>query len=337
VSRLREGERPTARFDPRDERLPRDELSRVSRVTLAPPRRGWFRRRRNQRVAVQHASLGVLLGDALQAAARRLAVVGKVLATLLFLAASALGGRQLVRHVVASPRFALREIRADDTPHVTHDEIVSLAAVDVGDRLLAVDTDAVAARVATHPWIAEVRVRRQLPSSLVIDVVERRAVASALLGTLYLVDDSGRPFKRATLDEADGLPVLTGVARDQYTLARGASEAAFREALALLAAYRAGDALAAVPAAGVTPAAAPRPPLSEIHIDPRAGFSLVLFDGGGEIFLGRGDFSAKLARLDEILAAVGPRGPSALRAVHLEGPSRDRVAVRLALGTAQGG
>jgi cell division septal protein FtsQ len=324
VRPFREGERRAPRTDPRD------ELSRVPRVTLPPPRRGWFRRRGNHRVLVARPSLVVLAGDALRAAALRLAVVGKVLATAVFIAGTALGGRQLVRHVVASPRFALREIRADATTHVSRDEIVSLAGVADGDRLLAIDTDAVAARVATHPWVAEVRVRRQLPAALVIDVVERRAVATALLGALYLVDDAGRPFKRATLDEADGLPLITGLARDQYTLARAASEAAFREALALLAVYRAEDALAPARRTGDAAGAAARPALSEIHIDPRAGFSLVLYDGGAEVLLGRGDFAAKLARLDEILAALGPRGPSALRAVHLEGPSHDRVAVRLA-------
>ncbi len=328
---FREGERPSARFDPRE------DLDRAPRVTLAPPRRGWFRRRRNQRVVIARPSLVVLAADGLRSVALRLALLGKVLLTLACLAGAVLGGRQLVLHVVASPRFALREVRADATLHVSRDEILALAGAELGDRLLAIDTDAVAARVATHPWVASVRVRRQLPSALAIDVVERRAVASALLGTLYLIDDSGRPFKRATLDEADGLPVITGVARDQYTLARGASEAAFREALGLLALYRADDELAAARRVGGAPGPATRPALSEIHVDPRAGYSLVLYDGGAEILLGRDDWPAKLARLDEILAAVGPRGPAALRAVHLEGPSRDRIAVRLAPTPASGG
>ena len=328
---FREGERPSTRLDPRA------ELERAPRVTLTPPRRSWLRRRHNHRVVVARPSLLLLTTEALRALARRLELVGKALVTLGCLSGAVLGGRQLVRHVVASPRFALREIRAEATAHLSREEIVALSGAAPGDHLLAVDTDAVAARVATHPWIASVRVRRQLPSALAIDVVERRAVASALLGTLYLIDEAGRPFKRATLDEADGLPVITGVARDQYTLARAASEAAFRRGLELLTLYRTDDALAAARRAGGAPGPAPRPGLSEIHVDPRAGFSLVLYDGGGEILLGRDDWPAKLARLDEILAAVGPRGPSALRAVHLEGPSRDRVAVRLALGTAQGG
>jgi len=326
MSVFREGERPTARRDPR---AGVDVVS-APRVTLTPPRRGWFRRRRNHRVLVARPSILALLMEGLRAVALRLALVGKVVATLAVLAGAVVGGRHLVRHVVASPRFALREIRADATLHVPREDILDLAGVDLGDRLLAVDTDAVAARVAKHPWVATVRVRRQLPSALVIDVVERRAVASALLGTLYLLDEAGRPFKRATLEEAVGLPVITGVSRETYTIDRRATEAAFREALGLLTVYRAEDELAAARRVGDAPGPATRPALSEIHIDPRAGFSVVLYDGGGEILLGRGDWPGKLARLDEILGALGPRGPAALRAVHLDGPTQDRVAVRLA-------
>ncbi|HVZ71784.1 MAG TPA: FtsQ-type POTRA domain-containing protein [Polyangia bacterium] len=288
------------------------------------PRRGLLRRRSNRRVLVVKRSPLVWFGEVAKAVASRLAVLGKLVVVCALVAGAVYGGRALVRHVVASPRFDLREIRADATLHISHDDVVELSGLSPGDHLLAIDTDAVAARVAAHPWVASVRVRRQLPSALAIDVVERRAAATALLGTLYLLDETGRPFKRATLEEADGLPIVTGLSREQYTLARNASEAAFREGLSLLAAYRAVDSLSA--AHGPSS----RPALSEIHIDPRAGFSLVFYDGGGEVLLGRGDWAGKLARLDEILGALGPRGASALRAVHLDGPTHDRVTVRLA-------
>jgi cell division septal protein FtsQ len=316
---FREAELAAERADPRA------AAERAPRVDMTPPRRGWFqRRRRNQRVVVQRPSLLALAGGGLRVVAGRLAFVGRVVAVLAFMAGAVLAGQRVVRHVVASPRFALREIRADSTLHVDRQDIVSLAGVREGDRLLAVDTDVVAARVAAHPWVATVRVRRQLPSALVIDVVERRAVAAALLGTLYLIDEAGRPFKRAILDEAEGLPLITGVSRETYTLDRVAAEAAFREALGLLGAYQSQDGLTAARRDS------PRPLLSEIHVDARAGYSLVLLEGGGEVRLGRGDWAGKLARFDEILDAVGPRGPAALRAVHLDGPTLDRVAVRLA-------
>lgn len=287
------------------------------RITVQhpPPKRRLFRRRSNRRLTVVRPSVGAMLHGSMRAVGRRLATVGKVVAVLAFVAASAQGGRLIVRRVIASPRFAVQEIAVGPTDHVSAQEVTELAAVKLGDKLLSVDPDAVAARLTTHPWILAARVRRQLPSTLSIELTERRAVATALLGALYLLDDGGRPFKRATFAEADGLPVITGVSRDQYASVRTTSEAVFRQALAVWDAYNDGH--------------PQRPRLSEVHVDPRAGFTLVLFDGSGEIRLGRGDFPAKLARLDRIVAALGRRGPAELSVVYLDGPLSDRVALRL--------
>jgi cell division protein FtsQ len=292
-----------------------DEEPRGIVVDRTPPSRGWFRRKRNRRVPFARPSVPVVLAGGARWLGRRLVVVGKVLVVMGVVALSVLAGRQVVRHVIASPRFAVKEIRVAATTHVTADELQELAGVEIGDRLLTVDPDRVAAKLTTHPWIASARVRRELPSALSIDVTERRAVASALMGALYLLDENGRPFKRADFDEADGLPVITGVTREQYAGLRTVSEAVFREALTLLASYN---------------EVAGRPKLSEVHVDPRAGFSLVLLDGAGQIRLGRGGADEKLARFDEILAATGPRGAAALTTVYLDGAQADRVTVRLA-------
>jgi cell division septal protein FtsQ len=305
---------------------------RTVTVERTGPRRGFFRRRNNRRIVVSRPSIAVWLADHLRALALKLVLVGKVLAVVVFLAGAALGGRQAVRHVIASPRFAVRDIRVGPTTHVAADELRALAGIRIGDRLLAVDPDVVAARVTTHPWVVSARVRRELPSALTIEVTERRAVASALLGALYLLDDAGHPFKRATFEEADGLPVLTGITRDQYAAMRPTSEAAFREALGVLAAYQAGDGDSAEttgPGRSEGSGGSARPKLSEIHVDPRAGFTAVLLDGGGEIRLGRGDLEAKLTALDRILAALGPRGPAALATVYLDGAPSERVTIRL--------
>lgn len=294
------------------------------KVDLQAARRGLFKRRRNRRLTVARPALtsfSIWLSETARAVAVKLLVLGKALGILAFLAASALGGREAVRHVVASPRFAVREIRVGKSDHATADELRELCGVRLGDRLLAIDPDAVATRVATHPWVAAARVRRELPSALVVEVTERRAVAAAMLGGLYLVDEGGRPFKRATWEEADGLAVITGVTREQYANLRVASESAFREALALLALYE---------GSGSEPegAAPRRPALSEIHIDPHVGFSLVPLDGGGQILLGRGDFARKLHELDRVLGALGPRGVASVATIYLDGPAADRVTIR---------
>jgi cell division protein FtsQ len=278
------------------------------------------RRRKNRRVNVQARAPFVAVADGISSAGRvvyrGVRVLGKVLLLLGLLGLLLGGGRLALEQLTASPRFALRNVEISATTRISADEIVALAGVAQGDRLLALDTDAIAARVAEHPWAAEVRVRRRLPSVLRFEVTERRAVATVNLGGLYLVDETGRPFKRATMGEADGLPVLTGLERSQYVDHRGPSEAVFREAIGILTAYR---------------AQAGRPEVGEINMSPRYGFTLFLLEGGAEIRLGRKDYDRKLARLDQIFEAVKTSGadPASIRVVHLDGSDLRRVPVRL--------
>jgi len=296
-------------------------------LEVESPRAGILRRkRRNRRVAIQRRSLT----NAVAAAGARLGrsslrvgrVVGKAALLVGVIAGFLYGGRLAIRHVVDSPRFQIRAIDYSPTPHLAESEILVLAAVSTGDKLLGVDTDVVAARIATHPWVASVRASRRLPSTLVIEVTERRAVAVAALSGLYLIDESGRPFKRATMDEADGLPVLTGIDRGRYAQMHDVSEAAFREALAVLRQYRERPG---------------RPPIGEVTIDPGFGFSLLLLEGGAEIRLGQGNYSKKLAQLDQILEAVLAKevgGISNVRIVHLDLQESGRIPVLLRTGGA---
>jgi cell division protein FtsQ len=289
------------------------------------PRGGFFRRRRsNHRISVQGRSPLLWIGRVGAVAWRSGRRIGRLAGKLVVLAAAlvacVLGGRLGIRHVIDSPRFQLRTIEFSPTLHLGQAEVLALAGVKVGDRLLGIDTDAVAARIATHPWVKSVRASRRLPGCLVIEASERHAAAVAALAGLYLIDDSGRPFKRASMDEADGLPVLTGIERGRYAEMREVSEAAFREALALLREYRDKPG---------------RPAVGEISIDPGFGFSLLLFEGGAEIRLGRGNYGKKLAQLDQIFDAVmakGTGGLSALRIVHLDLPESGRVPVLLRNG-----
>jgi cell division protein FtsQ len=291
-------------------------------VEFPKPRR--FRRKSNKRVVVQRKPVLVSLADGIAAFGRGMALgAGKVarpVAVLSFVAFVAVGGRWGLLHVLNSPRFAVTKVMVGHTQHVTEAEIVSLGGVALGSKLLLVDTDAVAARVAEHPWVLSVHVERKLPSALQIDVVERSSVAVAMLNGLYLLDADGHAFKRATTAEAAGLVILTGIERNQYAERPDAVRAAYRDALVLLNEYNRG---------------VNRPKLSEIRIDPRYGFSLHFLQSGAEMRLGNGSYSEKLARLDQILDALKRAGldaPAVLRIVHLDGPAESRVSMRLSLG-----
>jgi len=82
-------------------------------ITVEHPPVRWrlFGRRSNRRITVARPSLTAWLAGPLRAAAAKLALVGKALVVVAFVVGAVYAGRQLVRHVIASPRFAVRAIQ----------------------------------------------------------------------------------------------------------------------------------------------------------------------------------------------------------------------------------
>jgi cell division protein FtsQ len=245
------------------------------------------------------------------AAALRFAFPFVVLASCL-----ALAGWGVWRVAVSGGLLRIGEIRFEGLSRATAEELLELSPVAVGDHLLAVDPEAVAAALRRHPWIASAEVRRRLPAALEVSIVERRARALVDLGSLYLVDERGEVFKRATPGDGLDLPVVTGVGREDWVERRAEVEPLLVGALALLDrwAERGLDR---------------RAPISEIHLDPDYGTILWAGDEGVEVRLGQGDLPEKLARLERVLAAVDAEGQRA-EVLHLDNRRRpDWVAVRV--------
>jgi cell division protein FtsQ len=124
------------------------------------------------------------------------------------------------------------------------------------------------------------------------------------LDGLYLADERGRVFKRATPGDGLDLPLVTGISREEYEGRPGELEPVLAGALALAARWseRGLDG---------------RVSLSEIHVDPDWGVSVFAGDEGTEIRLGTGEIPAKLERLERVLAALAADGKRAER-IHLD-------------------
>ena len=108
-----------------------DDAPRSVVVDRTPPHRGWFKRRRNRRVQFATTSVPVLLAGGASWIGRKLLVAGKVLVVIAVVGLSVLAGRQLVRQVIASPRFAVQEVRVTATTHVSAEEIQEVAGVEM--------------------------------------------------------------------------------------------------------------------------------------------------------------------------------------------------------------
>ena len=106
------------------------------------------------------------------------------------------------------PVFAVREVAVNGVRTIPVENVRGRAAVTSGTPLLQVDTHAVARRVAGIPRVDEVTVRRDYPSGLRIDVVEREAlVVVEVDGARHLVDAQGIDFGEG--EAPAGTPELT--------------------------------------------------------------------------------------------------------------------------------
>jgi cell division protein FtsQ len=228
------------------------------------------------------------------------------------------GGRYFVYH---SPRLALREVRITGTRHLQQATILSRAAVTLGTNLLHVDSDAIVARLASEPWLKQVRVRRELPNILHIELIEHEPAALVSLESVYLCDSDGLVFKRAHPSEYGDLAVITGIGRAGYVLEPTYARTQIRTALLGLQRY------------ALEPG---RPPIGEVHIDRFVGLTLYT-RAGMALQLGQGqpeELDARLARFDTLWRKISRSDPMP-QMVYLNNRAHpDHLTVRYAGGDA---
>jgi cell division protein FtsQ len=111
--------------------------------------------------------------------------------------------------ITRSPFFAARTIEVRGASHVHRSQIIRLAAVDTRTNLFTLDAGAAERRLERDAWIADATVTKDLPSTLIIEIHERVAVAVAVSdGVPQLVADDGAFLETATPRVAMGLPSI---------------------------------------------------------------------------------------------------------------------------------
>jgi cell division protein FtsQ len=214
------------------------------------------------------------------------------------------GARAAAKNVLHGDAFAIRSVRIEGARHAGEADLLARSGLAVGNNLFAIDSAKAAKAVAQHPWVASVRVRRELPSVITLQIREHEAEALVEMGALYAADRDGRLFKRATRGDGLDLPVLTGIKREKWQRERADSERNLSLALDLVASWRAQG----LPLAG----------LSEVRVDEDGGLTLFAQDRRGdgdllEVRMGREAFGPRLTRLGQIRAALARRRERAVR------------------------
>lgn len=113
-----------------------------------------------------------------------------------------------------SPVLSVRRVRLLGAKHTQDAELIEAAGLDRSDNLLLVSTDEIERAAESLPWIARAKVRRVLPGTLRVRVVERKPAMMLRLDagsgrSGWLLDADGRVLARSR--KTKGLPVLAGM------------------------------------------------------------------------------------------------------------------------------
>ena len=118
----------------------------------------------------------------------------------------------VAHHFATSDELALREIAVEGTARTTPDAVRAVLRPFLGRNIAELALDEVAKAATRNPWVKEVTVKRMLPSTLRVTVVERTPGALALLnGAIAVVDDGGYVMGPAGPEFPYDLPVLVGL------------------------------------------------------------------------------------------------------------------------------
>lgn len=200
------------------------------------------------------------------------------------------------RHYVnTSPRFAVRETVVDGASRRSKETILQEGGIVVGDNVFAIDLEAARAKIEADPWIAEATLARRLPSTILVQVKERDAVAVVALGESYLVSREGEVFKKLEPGDPSDLPILTGIDPDGLSRDREGTTRTLQHALDLAGDY-------------AQSSLATKHSLQEVHVDASGNMTLVVGSAGVSLALGAPPYRRKLEQAWRVLVELDRRG-----------------------------
>ena len=196
--------------------------------------------------------------------------------------------------VVSASTLQVKKIAVRGNVRLSAGEVQALVDGLRGTSILTADLPQYRARLMQSPWVADVALRRVLPSTIEVFVSERRPIGVCRLGSdLYLLDRTGTLIDEygAQYSEFD-LPIIDGVVR------QGGGEPAIDERRTAL-------------AASVIEALAPHPALaarvSQIDVSD-AHDAVVLLDGDSALLhLGTERFAERLLSYLDLAPALRER------------------------------
>lgn len=116
-----------------------------------------------------------------------------------------------------SAGLTLQEVLVEGRQRTDPAQLRAAVGHDRGDRIFAIDPDAVRRRVEAIGWVEQATVERRLPDLLYIRLLERRPLALwQNEGAVHVVDSTGQTLKKAAATDYPHLPLIVGPDAPQH-------------------------------------------------------------------------------------------------------------------------
>jgi len=193
--------------------------------------------------------------------------------------------------VFASDRLRVGRLEVRGSHFLSEGEVRELVGTAVGESILALDIEALKARLRASPWVADATVTRALPDTVRVEIRERVPLALAELDRLYLMDEDGGLIDiYGPRTGAFDLPIVRGLL--------GVEEASRRDR-----ARRAGALLADLAELGGE--------ISEVYVEPSGDLRVVLRGPGEVLLFGEPPYRQRLLTFLSLRRDLAERAPDA--------------------------
>lgn len=144
-----------------------------------------------------------------------LAIIMGLVGVVLWIAASFAGVPAMARDQIAAlshnSGFELHNINVRGAKNLNELQVYQIALADRNRAMPFVDVQGLRERLLQLSWVEDARVSRQLPDTMVIDIVERKPVAVlAKADRLVLIDKDGVELEVVSADRMQGKLLLSG-------------------------------------------------------------------------------------------------------------------------------
>jgi cell division protein FtsQ len=223
----------------------------------------------------------------------------------------------MLRYTRTSPRFSVRNVQVQGGAHRSPEDIARLGGIVKGQNVFTTDLEAAKVGILADPWIEQASVHRKLPSTILVEVVEREAAALVAVGPdLYLSTRQGELFKRPEPGDPYDLPVVTGTRSDDIVRDRAGAVAMIKKALDLVSDYE-----------HVGPAKLL--PVQEVHIEDDGALVLSVGKDAVALRFGKGPYRQSIEQASRVLGELANRHAQA-SVVFLDNEAHpERVVVRM--------